>query len=112
MRTVFVSGPYTFPDPAVNVRNAILAADHLMTLGFAPYVPHLTHFQHMLAPRPYEDWIALDLEWVSRSDCLLRLPGESPGADREVAYAKERGIPVFESIDVLYVTISKGGEGD
>jgi len=31
----------------------------------------------------------------------MRLPGESPGADREVALAAELGIPVFYSVEEL-----------
>jgi hypothetical protein len=43
----------------------------------------------------------LDKEWVLRCDCLLRLPGESPGADEEVELAVKNNIPVFYSIDEL-----------
>jgi hypothetical protein len=38
------------------------------------------------------------LNFIPKCDCLLRLAGESEGADREVAFAKQRGIPVFYSI--------------
>jgi hypothetical protein len=43
----------------------------------------------------------LDNEWVLRCDALLRLPGESQGADAEVELAKKHGIPVFYSIEEL-----------
>ena len=36
----------------------------------------------------------LDLRLVERCDVLVRLPGDSAGADREVAHARRRGIPV------------------
>ena len=52
----------------------------------------------MHSPRPYEDWIRLDKEWVLRCDYLLRLPGESNGADGEVQLAVKNNIPVFYSI--------------
>ena len=45
--------------------------------------------------------MALDRAWLECSDIVLRLPGESPGADREVAYALELGKPVYEGIDAL-----------
>jgi hypothetical protein len=32
---------------------------------------------------------------LARCDALLRLPGESPGADREVKRARELWIPVY-----------------
>lgn len=41
------------------------------------------------------------IEWVEVSDALLRLPGESKGADMEVARANEIGVPVYHSIEEL-----------
>jgi hypothetical protein len=34
-----------------------------------------------------------------RCDCVLRLPGESSGADAEISLAQEHDIPVFYSIE-------------
>lgn len=48
-----------------------------------------------------EPWLTMDLELVKRSDAVLRLPGESSGADGEVAHAESLGIPVFHSIGDL-----------
>lgn len=45
------------------------------------------------------DWYAADLPWVSVADAVLRLPGESTGADLEVGEALNRGIPVFTTVD-------------
>lgn len=101
MTAVYVAGPYTAPDPCINTRAAILAADKLLALGFAPFVPHLSHFWHTMSPKAYETWLSLDLEWLTRSDALLRLPGASRGADIEVAIAEADGIPVFHSIGLL-----------
>jgi hypothetical protein len=98
MLKVYVAGAMTKGDVAANVRAAVLAADRLHALGCAPFVPHLTFFADAIAPRPYEDWIAYDLVWVAACDCLLRLPGHSPGADREVAFALANGIPVFRGL--------------
>jgi len=92
---VFVSGPYTNGDVAVNVRTAILAANRLLRKGHIPFVPHLTHFWHLVVPHPYEDWLELDMEWLKVCDAVLRLPGESPGADVEVRLAESLGIPVY-----------------
>lgn len=47
----------------------------------------------------HDEWLAVDLAWVAAADAVLRLPGESVGADREVAEAERLGIPVFHSID-------------
>lgn len=34
---------------------------------------------------------------LQHCDAVLRLPGESTGADRDVALARERGLPVYRS---------------
>ena len=39
------------------MHNAFKAANDLADLGFAPFVPHFTHFWHLLFPRPYEFWL-------------------------------------------------------
>ena len=95
---VYIASPYTLGDVAVNVKVQLDCVDELMTLGYAPYAPLYSHFQHMFHPRPYEDWIEIDLVWVKVCDCLLRLPGKSSGADGEVKCAEENNIPVFYSI--------------
>lgn len=95
MKRIYVAGPYTLGDVAQNVATAIKAGDDLLDLGYVPFVPHLTHFWHMLRPRLYPEWVRYDLQWLPFCDGLLRLPGDSDGADREVQKATELGIPVF-----------------
>lgn len=96
---VYIAGPYTKPDPCVNTFNAVQAGQKLLEAGHYPFVPHLTHFWHTMAPNPYEKWLELDMEWLKVSDCVLRLSGESSGADAEVAEAEALGIPVFHNIN-------------
>lgn len=98
---VYIAGPYTHPDPVANTRAAMEMGDRLAVLGMAPYVPHLSLFWHLLFPHPVDWWYEFDLHWLARCDCLLRLPGESKGADDEVEYALAHGIPVFRSLDGL-----------
>lgn len=98
---VYVAGPYTQPFPAINALKAIAAADELVDRGFTPFVPHLSLLWDTASPKPYGFWLAYDLAWLAKCDALLRLPGESPGADREVARAHEFDIPVFHTIDDL-----------
>jgi hypothetical protein len=38
---------------------------------------------------------------IERCDAILRLPGESKGADNDVKLAKERGIPVYYHINEI-----------
>jgi hypothetical protein len=98
---IYIAGPYTKGDVALNVRRAFEAANSLANLGFAPFVPHATHFWHMLFPRPYDFWLAVDREFLQVCDALLRLPGESAGADSEEAFARELKIPIFYLEDDL-----------
>lgn len=98
---VYVAGPYTQGDVAVNVRNAYQAANRLADLGFAPFVPHATHFWHMLFPRPYGFWLELDNQFLPLCEAVLRLPGPSSGADKEVRLAETLNIPVFTDVDDL-----------
>lgn len=94
---IYVAGPYT-SDPKGNVETAISICHVLMDLGFYPYCPHLSHFMHLQRERPYEDWMELDFEWLKVCDGVLRIPGKSSGADREILLAHEKDIPVFWSI--------------
>ena len=95
---VYVAGPYSGGDVALNVRRAILAGEALLARGHSPYIPHLTHFWQLLVPHAYEVWLEQDLVWLGRCEAVLRLSGESLGADREVAIARLRGIPVYDSL--------------
>ena len=101
MIKVYIASPYTVGDPAVNVKRQIDVTDILLNHGFSPYTPLYAHFQHMVHPRSYEDWMKLDLDWIEVCNCLLRLGGESPGADIEVKHAKSIGLHIFYSIDEL-----------
>lgn len=105
---VYIAGPYTKPDPVVNVQAAVSYAESLVVFGHHPVVPHLSHLWHLVSPHSWAFWLALDLETLSRCDVLYRFPGESPGADREVAEAKRLGIPVYlnwaELCDALDIT--------
>lgn len=100
-RKVYIASPYTKGDIAINVKAQLDCVDELMNFGFAPFAPLYSHFQHMAHPRPYQDWIEIDKIWVLACDCILRLPGESTGADGEVQLAKENNIPVYYSIEEL-----------
>ena len=98
MIKVFISSPYTIGDTAFNVRRQMDATDELIERGYAPFTPLYYHFQHIVHPRHYDDWIKIDLEWLRSCDCVLRLPGESKGADIECAEADRLGLTVFNSV--------------
>jgi hypothetical protein len=101
IKYVYISGPYSKGNVNDNVRNAIFAAEDLIDCGYIPFVQHLSHFWDFLSCHPYPYWMEMDLEWVTRCDAVLRLPGESVGADKEVACADANNIPVFYSMQSL-----------
>jgi len=101
MIRVYIASPYTVGDTQANVAKHLECADKLMTLGYSPYAPLLCHFQHMLLPRPYEDWFGHVINWIQYCDAMIRLPGESSGADKEVEIARLLRIPVYRSIEAL-----------
>jgi nucleoside 2-deoxyribosyltransferase len=102
MKHIYVASPYTKGDKEYNVMRQISAGHLLMDKGFVPVLPLLSHFMHLRRSRPYEDWMALDISLLGRCDALLRLAGESPGADSEVAYARRHHIPVFYTFRDLF----------
>jgi hypothetical protein len=89
---------------ATNVRRGVRAGLELMKAGLNVFSPHLSWFADLFDDNPpnYERWISLDFDILSRCDALLRIPGESPGADREVDFAMSHNIPVFYTVsDVI-----------
>lgn len=98
---IYVAGPYTNPDPVRNTHDAVNWAERLIASGMcAAMVPHITLLWHAIAPHDdVEYWYAHDIAHLARCDALFRFPGASSGADREVAFANDRGIAVFDDID-------------
>lgn len=127
-RRVYIAGPITKPATDEGLENNVRQADDamlaLMKAGYAVFNPMLSVFAGGVQWLGYEraegvfasadrqanggfkelthdDWLEMDLAWVGVSDAVLRLPGESKGADRETAFATQLRIPVFHSIDAL-----------
>lgn len=100
MKRIFVAGPMsTSGEPGPNVHQAAVAAADLLRAGFFPFVPHVTWVLHAICPTvPVSLWQKWDLHWLRTCHGLLRLPGESVGADAEVGLAREIEIPVFASV--------------
>lgn len=116
-KRIYIAGPISKGDLAANINQATDAFIELAQQGFAPLCPHWSAYSkpvyqigsdvYCLATRSgndrlsHADWMGIDLPWVAVADAVLRLPGESTGADREVEEATRRGIPVFTSLDDL-----------
>ena len=103
MLKVYVCGPYTGNEEE-NVDEAIFTAEVLSRCyGFAPYIPHLSHYWEMRFPHPYQFWIDLDNQFLPLCDALYRFGGASKGADAEVELATKLNIPVFYDLLDLFV---------
>jgi hypothetical protein len=104
----YISGPYSKGDTGNNVNVAMnqwawMKETHPNILTICP---HWSHFQHILTPLDYEVWIEYDLdliETLSRSGpgCILRMSGESEGADCECALAEKLGVPIVRTAKQL-----------
>jgi hypothetical protein len=95
---VYISGPITKGDRVENFSQAARVQRELMSLGFAPLNPMLSMMHPSAWSIPHDQWIASDLPWVEASDYVLRLPGDSTGADEECEHARKCGILIFKSI--------------
>ena len=70
-------------------------------MGIVAIVPHVTHLEHMISPRPYSYWLKIDFEILEHCHALYRIPGESSGADQEELFAEQHGIPVIRTLPEL-----------
>lgn len=100
-KTVYIASPYTLGDKEENVKRQLDAAEKLRAARFLPFVPLLSHYWQQVYPHGYEYWMLMDFEWIEHCDILLRLPGESKGADREVDRAIELGKTVYFDLEDL-----------
>ena len=111
---IYVAGPLGpfGPGRAANVWTAGQAGLELIRRGHHPLIPHLTHHVDAQARAlgihvDYERWMEMDFAWLALADALLYL-APSPGADRELAFACERGLTVFTSIDQVPSVAPRG----
>jgi len=110
---ILIAGPYasgTDGDPALMRRNLdrleeaawpIFAAGHVPMIGEWVALPVLRSAgaSGPTDPLAAEVMYPVAHRLLQRCDAVLRLPGASRGADQDVALARERGIPVFTSLD-------------
>ena len=113
MKRVYIAGPYSADEPLVtgdNVRKAIDAGEQVVKMNALPFVPHLYHLWQVHTPHAWAYWMAMDKAWLEQCDALWRLPGKSVGADMEVEFAVERGIPVFLTSADLRAWVESDGQ--
>ena len=109
---ILIAGPYrsgTGDDPILLRQNLdrleaaawpLFRAGHLPMIGEWVALPVLASAGVTDVAHP----LAADVMYptaerlLARCDAVLRLPGESRGADQDVAIARERGLPVYTSL--------------
>jgi hypothetical protein len=96
-KRIYISGPITKGDRNENFAQAAKAQIELMQAGFSTYNPMLSMANFASEDCDWETWLECDEAWVAVSDFVLRLPGPSLGAERELAFARRHGIPVVLS---------------
>lgn len=96
---VYLAGPITLGDRTENFRNFCRWQKWLMEQGFAVLNPGLSMLHPDAWNIPHESWMVSCLPWLEWAECVIRLPGESRGADAEVARAESLEIPVFYASD-------------
>ena len=110
---VYIASPYTKGDPAINTRFQCEMFHKMWMDGIVtPFAPLWSHFQHILFPISYEEWVDYDNQIIPRCDALIRLIADyrpinyrqrdSSGADAEVDLARALNIPTFTDIEALY----------
>ena len=92
---VYIAGPYTIGDTILNIRAAIKAGDRVLKAGHIPFIPHTNMLWHLVCPHEAQVWYDWDLEWLMMCNAMIKLPGESVGADREECWARAWGKPIY-----------------
>jgi len=97
---VYIAGPVTKGIYVENMRQAIEAADVISERGHFPFTPHLFDLWALMSPVKKNQTFMFEQvsHWLQFCDIIVRLPGESSGADREVSMAYDKGIPVYYGV--------------
>jgi len=113
-KKVYIASPYTKGNQLENVNVQMDMYYELVQLGFLPFTPLYSHYVHERNPISYDKWMEIDYKWIDVCDYILRLPGESKGADLEIEYAKNQNKIVFYSVEELtnYIEPKHLDEGD
>lgn len=113
---VYIAGPIAKPSKkkgryGKNIVPAMNAWANLWSAGYIPHCPHLSYFleNHLIKEwgvgLSHSEWMEQDYAWLLECDAVLRLPGDSVGADLEEAFARKNDIPVFYTITELQAAL-------
>jgi hypothetical protein len=109
---ILIAGPYrsgTNDDPVKMQANLqrlesfalpIYRAGHIPMIGEWVALPILRSAESKeVGDSVYEEFLyPVAARLLARCDAVLRIPGESKGADQDVRIAQQRGLPVFHSV--------------
>jgi hypothetical protein len=81
----------------VNVKMAVEYAAMAARKGWLPHIPHSATdaLEEKEVPISWKDYMDLCQTLLMACGAVFRMPGISPGADREVDFAKDLEKPVF-----------------
>ena len=110
---ILVAGPYrsgTDDDPERMAENLRRLESVTLTLFRAGHIPMIGEWVALPLLRLAGGQRPGDAAWqeilypvanrlIARCDAVLRLPGESKGADEDVRLAKERGLTVYDRLE-------------
>lgn len=105
MKIVYIAGKFRAPTGwgvEQNVRAAENVGMEVAKLGAMPLIPHAnSRFFHGTGDEQF--WVAGTLELLRRCDAVMVVSNwkDSVGARGEVMEARERNIPVFDSLEAL-----------
>ncbi|MFE6892283.1 DUF4406 domain-containing protein [Streptomyces sp. NPDC057694] len=108
---VLIAGPYrsgTGGDPRAMAANLARLEEAAWPVFAAGHIPMIGEWVALPVLRsagagptdPLADQVLYPTaeRLLARCDAVLRLPGESAGADQDVAIARRRGLPVFHDV--------------
>jgi hypothetical protein len=107
---ILIAGPYasgTGGDPDLMAANLARLEEAAWPIFRAGHVPMIGEWVALPVLRgadaPPADQVLYPTaqRLLQHCDAVLRLPGESTGADQDVAIARERGLPVYTAIDQI-----------
>jgi hypothetical protein len=107
---ILIAGPYrsgTNGDAAAVAANLKRLEDAAAPIYRLGHIPMIGEWVALPIARGMEPDEAPDVDvlydtarmLLQRCDAVLRLPGESVGADNDVAIARERGLPVYHRLE-------------
>ena len=100
-RTLYLAAPYSSA-PVLNTNRAIRVAQVIYDewKDWFPVVPHLSMLSDLVTPADADYWYVYTLDQMLTCDAIVRLPGESQGADYEEIVADQHEIH-FVDYDLL-----------